>query len=151
MSNWFSEYPICHILGPTPLPMWQQQNTTSTYKCPCVAGGGMTVTDRPPSSLVLFRIHTLPAWLSIYLRNISVKILPLTKTGRWGQSAGSNRFLSVCLIVSVTVFRTPGTTWQSPWGQALLSWTPGQMIHPSTEHSNDTLTGPRFQWVIRFL
>lgn len=79
-----------------------------------VAVGEMTATHRPPSSSILsLMCAPILDQLSIYLRNISVKILPFTKTGRWGQSAESDSLPSVCFTVSVTVFRASGATRQS--------------------------------------
>lgn len=53
----------------------------------------MTVTHMSLSSLIHLLMHIHPELAEYrYLRNISVKILPFTKTGRWGASAESNSF-----------------------------------------------------------
>lgn len=62
-----------------------------------------------------------------------------------GQSAESHSFLSVCFIVSVTVFRTPGchVTIRSEDKSCSDETQVKYLIHPSTEHTNDSLTGTR--------
>lgn len=60
-----------------------------------------TVTHMSPSSLIHLLMHIRPRLAEyIYLRNISVKILPFTKIGRWGKSAESKFFPQFVLLLA---------------------------------------------------
>lgn len=150
-SDWLSGYPICHLLGHAPsiktasgthifadmnvvkdfistsknFHLWQQEKRQSRQA------------TFPFNPLLIHTPYTsrVDTWETLVL-----KCCPLQRLAHGPKCRKQvfSRFVSL-LVSQFLELLVPHDNLQG--GQILLRWNPSQIIHPSTEHTNDSLTG----------